>query len=409
MLRSLAATLFIASLATGCEANIPILSLGEIEFSAGPGSAEPNLHATPDGRVLLTWLAPLGDDRHALRVAVRSRDRWSEPTTIHESDRFFVNWADFPSLVELRDGAWLVHWLEKVAGGTYAYHVRTAISKDGGASWGAPITPHRDDSPTEHGFVSMVPLEGGAAALIWLDGRAMRVEGAEGHEGIDMGEMSLRATTIDSDGLLGADVLLDSRTCECCQTSLVQTTGGLVAAYRDRSEEEIRDIAVVRYVDGSWTEPTRVAADNWYYPGCPVNGPQSAARGDTLAVAWFTAPERKTAVFVAYSFDGGASFQPPIRVDDADALGRVDIELMSDNSAVVAWLERNESAAEIRVRLVTPTGMPGAPAVVAQTSEARASGFPHIARTADANEVLVAWTAIEENGGVRVASVRLGR
>ncbi len=404
MVRSIFATLLTALLAAACEPGASGLAVGEIEFAAGSGSAEPNLHVTPDGRVLLTWLEPSSDERHALRAAVRSGDRWSAPTTIHESDKFFVNWADFPSLVELSDGAWLVHWLEKVTGGTYAYHVRVAISKDGGASWGAPLTPHRDDSPTEHGFVSMVSLDDGAAALVWLDGRAMKVEGAEGHEGIDMGEMSLRATTIDSDGALGADVLLDSRTCECCQTSLVRTESALVAAYRDRSEEEIRDIAVTRYVDGAWTEPTHVAADNWYYPGCPVNGPQLAARGDTVAVAWFTAPERKAAVFVAYSFDGGASFQAPVRLDGGDALGRVDIELMSDNSAVVVWMERTESAAEIRARLVTPTGMLGAPAVVAQTSEARASGFPRITRAGD--DLIVAWTVIGEGAGVKVASVR---
>lgn len=407
MLRSLAVTLFTATLAAACEPGVSGLAVGEIEFSAGSGSAEPNLHVTPDGRVLLTWLEPSSDERHALRVAAREGGRWSEPKTIHESDRFFVNWADFPSLVELSGGAWLVHWLEKVAGGTYAYHVRAAISKDGGASWDVPLTPHRDDSPTEHGFVSMVPRADGTATLVWLDGRAMKIEGAEGLEGIDRGEMSLRATTIDSDGALGADVLLDSRTCECCQTSLVRTENGLVAAFRDRSEEEIRDIAVVRYVDDVWTEPTHVAADNWYYPGCPVNGPQLAARGDTMAVAWFTAPERQPAVFIAYSFDGGASFQEPVRVDGGDALGRVDVELLSDHSAVVVWMERTESAAEILARLVTPTGMLGAPAVVARTSEARASGFPRMGRAGD--DLVIAWTVIGEGAGVRVASVRRRR
>ncbi len=143
MLRSIACALLTAALALGCEPGVPGLAVGEIEFTAGSGSGEPNLHVTPDGRVLLSWLEPFGGDRHALRVAVRRGDRWSEPTTIHESDRFFVNWADFPSLVELSEGVWLAHWLEKVAGGTYAYHVRLAISKDAGSSWGAPITPHQ--------------------------------------------------------------------------------------------------------------------------------------------------------------------------------------------------------------------------------------------------------------------------
>ena len=48
---------------------------------------------------------------------------------------------------------------------------------------------------------------------------------------------------------------------------------GPVAVYRDRSPEEIRDISVVRLVDGVWTEPAPVHADNWMIEGCPVNGP----------------------------------------------------------------------------------------------------------------------------------------
>ena len=91
--------------------------LGEIEFAAPLGSAEPNLFAAPahGGRVLLSWHEPTGDERHALRVAMRTPDGWSAPTTVAEDRDFFVNWADFPSVIEEVDGALVVHWLEWVA------------------------------------------------------------------------------------------------------------------------------------------------------------------------------------------------------------------------------------------------------------------------------------------------------
>jgi hypothetical protein len=396
-------TVGLALVLAACSTDMPEISVGEVEFSGVAWSGEVSLYGTADGRAVLTWHEPVGEERFALRVAVRSGEGWSEPGTIVESDRFFVNWADFPSLVEFSNGDWIVHWLEKVPGGTYAYHVKLARSSDGGVTWGESFSPHRDDSPTEHGFVSMVSVPGGEVALVWLDGRQMQVEDPEGHGGLDRGDMSIRATTVGLDGTLGPDVLLDPRTCECCQTALVRTDRGLVAAYRDRSEVEVRNISVVRYEDGSWTEPSYVADDAWTYPGCPVNGPQLSASGETVAVAWFTAPEQQAKTYVAFSRDAGTTFGAPIQIDDGDPLGRVDIELLPDGSALVVWLERTGVAAEVRARLIRPDGSTGESRMIAESSESRASGFPRTTRLGDT--VIVAWTLTGEDGGVRVASV----
>ncbi len=404
--RNLSLSLIVA-LCAACAGERPDMTVGGIEFRGPPGSGEPNLFSAGDEQAILTWLEPAGGETYALRFAVREAGIWSVPRTIVESDRFFVNWADFPSLVELIDGRWLVHWPERVAETTYAYHVRLAVSRDGGVSWRPIGTPHRDDSPTEHGFVSMVPVKEGGAALIWLDGRQMATAGTAEQGHLDPGEMSLRATTIGADGALGPDVLLDGRTCECCQTSLVMTGGGLVAAYRDRSEGEVRDIAVVRKLGDSWTEPTRVAADDWTYPGCPVNGPQLAASGDTLALAWFTAPKEEASVKVAFSFDGGATFGAPVRIDDGEPLGRVDVEWLAGGAAIVSWLERAGAGAEIRVRQVRPKGTLGGSRTVAEISGARASGFPRM--TGIAGAVIIAWTETGESGGIRVAELGIPR
>ncbi len=379
--------------------------MGEVEYLAGAGSGEPNLFAGSDGRVFLTWLEPSVAAQYALRLAPREAGQWSDPVTVVESGRFFVNWADFPSLVQLDSGDLVVHWLEKVGPETYAYHVMMAVSSDGGDTWSDAITPHRDASPTEHGFVSMVPWEGGAA-LVWLDGREMKSEAeAAGHDDLDRGDMSIRFTTLDRYGDLGPDVLLDPRTCECCQTSLARVGSGLLAAYRDRSEAEIRNIAVARYTEGRWSAPTHVVDDNWYYPGCPVNGPQISALNETVVVVWFTAPQQKPAVYAAFSSDSGKSFGRPIRIDEGDPLGRVDVELLEDGRAVASWLERSETAAEIRVRALGMKGRMGPSVVVAESSEARASGFPRLARVGE--ELLVAWTVVGDRGGVRTAAVRI--
>ena len=52
-----------------------------------------------------------------------------------------------------------------------------------------------------------------------------------------------------------------------------------VPVYRDRTEAEIRDIAIVRLVDGIWSDPALVSADGWEIAGCPVNGPAIDSAG----------------------------------------------------------------------------------------------------------------------------------
>jgi hypothetical protein len=378
----------LAALAAACGGPAPPV----VEFSGPPGSGEPNLAPTPYGDALLTWIEPGVSAKHALKMSVRSDSAWSPPRTILESDSLFVNWADFPSALMLPNRRLYVHWLAKVPGGKYGYHVRLApLAATQSSGW---ITPHRDRSAQEHGFVSMAALDDSSLGMLWLDGQDMVMKDAA-HEA--EGDMTLRFTTLTSSSL-GDEVLLDNRTCECCQTAMARTRSGLVAAYRDRSDKEIRDIAVIRYADGKWSSPIIVGDDNWEFHGCPVNGPALAARGDTVALAWFAAPGGKARVSALLSFDGGATWTAsPFIVDDGTPLGRVAVELTS-RGAVVVWLEAGARAA-VRARQVRFDGRIGKSWEVAPSSEARASGFPRIVRAGD--ELLFAWTSEQ---GIRVAS-----
>ena len=372
---------------------------GDVEFERPPGSGEPYLAVGGEGRAVLTWIEPRGE-ASAVRLAIRDGAGWSEPRTIRHTDQLFVNWADFPSSVEMPDGTIAVHWLEKVAEGPYAYHVLLALSSDDGATWSEPLRAHDDASPTEHGFVSMVPWRDGAA-LTWLDGRDMIVDPASGVRGA----MSVRFRTLEPDGHLGPEVLLDDRTCECCQTALARVGEGLVAAYRDRSESEVRDIAVVRGAGERWTAPAPLSTDGWEIPGCPVNGPQLSGAEQALASAWYTGVGGAPRVSVAFSEDGGATWGPRIRIDEGLPLGRVDIERLDDGSAVVVWLEASDDAPRLLARRVWPDGSMEAPQLISETAGERASGFPRMVRLAD--ELLIAWTLASEDGGVRVRSVRI--
>ena len=369
----------------------------ELSGPAKPGSAEPNLAVSPDGIVYMTWLEP-ADSGHALRIASFDGARWSQPSTIRKGRDFFVNWADFPSVEVLADDRLAVHWLQRTGSGTYAYGVRVAQSADGGRSWTPPVTPHRDSSQTEHGFVALW-RDGSRVGAAWLDGRKFD---KAGHSPVN--EMMLASTTLGRDGSRSTETRLDERVCDCCQTAVALTSNGPLLVYRDRSPEEIRDIAIVRRVRGSWTRPAFVHRDNWRINACPVNGPAIDTRANRVAVAWFTAANDTARVNVAFSADAGARFKPPIRVDDGRPAGRVDVLVLGDGSALVSWIERSGGdTAEVRVRRVRSDGRIGSAVTIATSSAARASGFPRM--VASGQNAIFAWTQPGRPSEIRIARV----
>jgi hypothetical protein len=377
-------------------------AIEEVASPAGKGAAEPYLSTSRDG-VLLSWLEPVaGSDRVALRFSRYAGGQWSAPRTIVERNDLFVNWADFPSIVEDGKGTLFAHWLQKSGAGTYSYDVRMATSTDGGATWGESFLLNRDGKQAEHGFASLVPLAEGGVAATWLDGRHMTSGG--GHDDHESGgDMTIRYAKVDANGNLSTEAELDKRTCECCTTGMTMTASGPVIVYRDRSADEIRDISYVRRTANGWSEPRRVREDNWKIPGCPVNGPQIDAIGNHTATAWFTAANEQQRVFAAFSEDGGATFGEPVVVDDGKPVGRVDLLMLDENTALVSWLEQTAAGAEVRARRVARGSKPGPSMKIAESGSARSSGFTRIARAGD--DVWFAWTG--QNG--KEKRVHVGR
>src|SRR6185503_17157512 len=121
------------------------------------------------------------------------------------SSDLFVNWADFPSVFVAPSGRVVMHWLQKRAGGKYAYDAITRQSTDGGTTWSEPRVLHDDKSAAEHGFVSFFAADGDSVEAVWLYGRATAGEGHGGHGSPDQreaarGAMQLGNARIGPDG-----------------------------------------------------------------------------------------------------------------------------------------------------------------------------------------------------------------
>jgi hypothetical protein len=298
------------------------------------------------------------------------------------------------------------HVLNKSGEGTYAYDVKMFASNNSGQSWDHSFVLHDDGKQAEHGFVTLLPYKENLF-VAWLDGRNTVMEGKvpmaignAGHEGGHHGAMSLRGAILDYTGKKINEWELDNKTCDCCQTGAAITDNGPIVVYRDRSDDEIRDMSIVRLINGEWTTPKTIFPDNWKIAGCPVNGPRAVALGNTLAVAWFTISKEMAQVNVIFSNDGGATFEKPIRIDDGKAIGRVDVVMLDKDNAMVSWME----GTDIKAIKVNRNGSKGTPIVIATSSESRSSGFPQM--TKSGNELVFAWTDDAEKK-VKVASIKL--
>ncbi len=381
---------------------------------AAIGSREPYLSATEDGRILMSWTEP-APEGYAVRVAVLDGTSWSDPRTVVAADDLFVNWADFPSAVALPDGTLAAHWLRVNGDADYAYDVNIAMSGDEGRSWGEVLVPHLYATQRQHGFATLLPVAPDRLLAFWLDGRDYDTTGtfAAGDSADDA--MQLRVATVAPDGATSDEILLDARTCTCCTTSATVTDGGTVlVAYRDRTQDEIRDISLLRLADRVWSDPMPVSDDGWQIEGCPINGPSIDSNGGRTALAWFSAAQNVPVVKLAFSDDDGRSFGEGIRIDRGAPSGRVDVLQMADGSAVVSWLENTAVGEALFLCKAMPQEGCGRPKIVAISPAGRTTGFPRMA--AGPEGVYVAWTeptasgtgSLDEDVRVRMVLARLG-
>ncbi|MCH7785524.1 MAG: hypothetical protein IIB06_08945 [Bacteroidetes bacterium] len=396
---------FLASVLISCKSEIKkspsIISETEeniIEVIVSPvsgNSSLPRLISSGD-KLFMSWVEKT-DTLVTLKYAFFKDNTWNEPEEIISGTDWFVNWADYPAIAE-NNGNILTSLLQKSASGTYTYDVKLNLFSKEKGSWKNNFILNLDDTQSEHGFVSMLPYKDDSFFVTWLDGRnTVNVDRKKN-------QMTLRGAVVTSEGAIIQDTQLDERVCDCCQTSATMTPNGPVVVYRNRSQDEIRDIDIVRWENGSWTAPITIVADNWYLPGCPVNGPAIDAFGENLAVAWYTAADDNSRVIISFSEDSGKTFGLPFRLDHGDALGRVDLAMLDSESAVVSWLEPSGEDTLIQLIKIQSNGTKTEPITISKTSAERSSGFPQLEILGD--RIYIAWTSLEDdNPAIKVVSV----
>ncbi len=366
-----------------------------ISVPAAPGSFAPRLAGRDP--LLLSWITRDGDTDELL-FAEYTGNGWGSPASVIKHNEMFANWADLPAVTPEANGTLLAHWLQYSADEKYSYDVVLARSADNGETWSEPLRPHDDGTPTEHGFVSLYPTAAGTG-LVWLDGRNMVIESENPAEN----GMTLRNAVLTTGGDIESEAILDGLVCECCQTGVATASAGAVAVYRNRTENEIRDIYVARQVEGAWQPGVAIHNDSWEIEGCPVNGPSIDAAGDLVVVAWFSAANNRPIVRAIVSTNGGKTFGKPVVVTDRRAMGRVGVAIIDRHTFAVSWLAKGvDSGYEVNLRGFTADGQSGPEWNLGLTDEPRT--FPQLVRVDD--KLIMSWTDII-GGESRIMSVAM--
>ncbi len=376
-------------LAIGIAVPTLVQAASKADFSnpAGPGSLQPNWSVTPDGGVVLNWIEPSKDGSYSLRYAVRRGDAWSQPVTIAAHRHFFRHPAEVPEVMETTGHHWLAHWVENQESSD-AEFLFVSSSADG-THWTTPQMAHRDRSPVQHGLVSMTENTGGGASLFWL-------EALKGEDG----PVYLMRSVVDGSGKEVTEERLDDDVCACCPTAVAKTAKGLIVAYRDHTPKDIRDIAVLRLENGHWSTSKIVYPDNWQIDACPINAAAVAAKGDRVAIAWYTAAHNSSQVKIVFSTDSGATFSKPAVVSTGHAYGYASLVLDDGGNAMVSWLEQGAGSTRVLARPVSSAGAAGAVLEIAKGDKSEL-GYPKLARSG--NDTFIAWGS---GSRIQTASLR---
>jgi hypothetical protein len=219
----------------------------------------------------------------------------------------------------------------------YTGMIRMLRSSDGGRTFSAPFTVHRDRQFITHRFDAVAFDAHGTLHTLWVDKRDAEARRAAGRNDY-RGAAIYRNESHDGGATFGRDLKLADNSCECCRIALAPSPdGGLVALWRHVFAPNERDHAFAPVATGgSSAEPVRATFDRWAIDACPHHGPGlAAAQGGGYHAVWFG--ERSGVAGVRYGrlAPNGSPRSEPVPLPD-EAAEHADVQGAGPN-VVIVW------------------------------------------------------------------------
>lgn len=271
-------------------------------------------------------------------------------------------------------------------GAMFASELLFAGSRNGGATFGAPVMVNDDGKPIPHTFESVAMGDGGEVYVGWLDGR---------HRDRSGSSMQF-ACSRDGGAAFDRNVTVDGMACPCCRPTVVTAPDGTVwLAWRKTFEGNVRDIVVAHSSDRgrTFSAPRLVHSDGWVFDACPHRGPSMGfdAQG-RLYVGWYTeGRDEQPRLFVATSDDGGASFSAPVSLHTSTTSLPDNLRMVVHPSGTVIALWEEVTGVRKRVVARVSTDRGQSFGAIMPLSHGSKAEHPAVAVHADGT-VAIAWT-----------------
>lgn len=238
------------------------------------------------------WIAALDEHKRLFLQTSGDEGRsWSAPRLLDTgSDKIAADGESRPKLVFGPRGQMVMAYTEPLDK-PYSGRIRMLRSDDGGRSFSAPFTVHRDQQIITHRFESVAFDAQGTLHTLWVDKRdleAARPASGPAKPGY-RGAAIYRNESRDGGRTFGPDLKLADHSCECCRIALAPTPeGSLAALWRHVYAPNERDHGFALLNSPPLVEPQRATLDRWAIDACPHHGPglTPAAAGGYHAV-WF--------------------------------------------------------------------------------------------------------------------------
>ncbi len=260
----------------------------------------------PDGAL---WAVGLDADAHLFVESSRDDGKaWSGKRLLDTgSDQIAAEGESWPKIAFGPNG-WVVISYTRPLAKPYTGEIRMLRSTDGGKTFSAPFTVHRDRQVITHRFGSILFDAHGVLHTLWIDKRDLEQSPAKSYRGAAV----YRNFSKDGGLTFSPDIKVADHSCECCRIALIQGPDGKPAAmWRHVFAPNVRDHAFATFgANAAPVAMTRATFDEWKVDACPHHGPGLA----------FSEKDR---VFHAVWF-GIRDGQPGVRYERLDLKGKPD-------------------------------------------------------------------------------------
>lgn len=318
----------------------------------------------PDGSL---WM--VGVDAQQRLFTARSTDlaTWSAPVVLDSAgDAISADGENRPKLAFGANQQVVISYTRPLDK-PYTGWIRMLRSTDGGATFSAPFTVHRDTQEITHRFESIAFDASGALHTVWIDKRDLQAVGKS-----YVGAAIYQNVSPDGGASFGPDIKVADHSCECCRIALAQGPDGkLRAMWRHVFGASTRDHAFASLSDTAPNAFKRASFDGWQVQACPHQGPGLAhadAQGDSQGgyhAVWFGVRKEKgadvAAVRYARLMEDGTPLSGTVRVLPDPQAEHADVAAIGDKVAIV-WRSFQGKETSLKAWLSTDGG---------QTFEAR--------------------------------------